>query len=232
MIATVLNAQNSQFSLSGVCPHCQRDSVFIICASPGSDPIPTTFPNYGPGTRIYAAMQCQGCREYILGLVGRPNTNTNTMFYVAHYPIGLPSDDAPSEIPENIASDFKEALRCRWVEAYNATGEMCRRALESSCNELDAPSGKLVDKIDWLAQQGIITGALKDVAHKIRLGGNYGAHAPEDPLNAEPMTAEHADALIEFIRDYFQHVYVMPKKLQKYDFTKKGMTKPTPASTP
>jgi hypothetical protein len=177
---------------------------------------------------VWAGMQCQGCLKYLLACVHR-HREGQKYAYLQHFPLGKPKDDVAPEVPTEISGDFKEALRCRWVDAYNATGEMCRRALESSCNDQKAPTGKkLVEKIDWLAGQGKITGALKDVAHKIRLGGNYGAHAPEDPLNAAPMTAEHADALIEFMRDYFQHLYVIPKKLAQYDFTKAGMTKPVP----
>lgn len=41
----------------------------------------------------------------------------------------------------------------------------------------------------------------------------------------EPMKAEQADAIIEFTREYFQQVYVMRKKLAKYDLSKSGMTK-------
>jgi hypothetical protein len=164
----------------------------------------------------------------VLTIVFKPN-NTHTLHYLTHYPPRDARDEVAAEIPNTISPDFREALRWRFVKAYNATGEMCRRALEGSCNEKGAPAGKkLVEKIDWLADQGIITKPLKEVAHKIRLGGNYGAHAPEDPLGAEPMTAEHADALIEFTKDYLQHVYVIPKRLDKYDFSKKGMTKTTP----
>jgi hypothetical protein len=224
------NPQDSLFSISGACPHCACEAVFMPVTSIHS------VQNRNPSNEhsissvdMWAVLQCQGCRKYILGCVRRSVQTVPVYQYIQHFPLGKPKDDVPEEIPPAIGDDFKEALRCRWIEAYNATGEMCRRALEGSCNDKGAPTGKkLVEKIDWLASQGIITTALKDVAHKIRLGGNYGAHAPEDPLLAAPMTAEHADALIEFMRDYLQHVYIMPAKLAKYDFTKQGMNKPTP----
>jgi hypothetical protein len=214
MTVTTLDRNNARFSLTGDCPHCSSKAVFMPMTS-----------SHVNGNSVAAVLECQGCRKLILGMVlVQPS---GLMVYHQHAPLGKPSEDVASEIPPAIAIDFREALRCRWIEAYNATGEMCRRALEGSCNEQGAPAGKkLVDKIDWLSDNGKITVALKDVAHKIRLGGNYGAHAPEDPLGAIPMTDEHADALIEFTRDYFQHVYVMPKRLEKYDFTKKGMSKP------
>src|SRR5258707_643439 len=69
--------------------------------------------------------------------------------YRAHYPVGRPSDNVSSDVPEPIAADFKEALRCRWVDAYNATVEMCRRAIETSCQDLGAqPTLSIQAQID------------------------------------------------------------------------------------
>jgi hypothetical protein len=142
--------------------------------------------------------------------------------YREHYPIGKPNDDVAKEIPSHIAADFKEALRCRFVEAHNATAEMCRRAVQASCHQLGAPDDKLVKQIDWLAQQGTITNPLKEMAHRVRLGGNLGAHPPEDPNDPEEIVIgpEYSDAVIEFTRDFFQHVYVMPERLKKFTFKK------------
>ena len=53
---------------------------------------------------------------------------------------------------------------------------MCRRALEASCEHLEAKGKTLEDKIDSLEEMGEITTYLKDMAHKIRLTGNRGAH--------------------------------------------------------
>ncbi len=69
--------------------------------------------------------------------------------------------------------------------------------------------------IDWVHGQGKITTPLKDMAHKIKLGGNRGAH-PSD----RTLTERDADAVIEFTREYFHHVYVMPAKMAAVNFDK------------
>jgi hypothetical protein len=69
--------------------------------------------------------------------------------------------------------------------------------------------------IDRVHAQGKITTPLKDMAHKIKLGGNRGAH-PSDKIISEA----DADAVIEFTREYFQHVYVMPARMSKFDFSR------------
>jgi hypothetical protein len=90
--------------------------------------------------------------------------------------------------------------------------------------------------IDWLAEQRVITPFLQKVAHKIRLGGNRGAH-PSEPASAQSATnpeqeepilngpiltieKDHADAIVQFTREFFHHVYVVPAQLDKYDFSK------------
>jgi Domain of unknown function (DUF4145) len=166
-------------------------------------------------------MQCQGCLNFILGCVFRQGNNP--WQYKQHYPLGRPNDKVAPEIPANIAADFQEALRCRFVDAHNATVEMCRRAVQASCIDLKAPPDKkLWEQIDWLAGQGTITTPLKEMAHRIRLGGNLGAHPPEDPNDdtAIVIGPEYADAVIEFTREFFQHVYVLAQRLKKFTFKK------------
>jgi len=99
---------------------------------------------------------------------------------------------------------------------------MCRRAVQAAWFNLGAPDDKLVKQIDWLAANGKITTPLKDMAHRIRLGGNLGAHPPEDPNGPTEIVigSDYADAVIEFTRDLFQHLFVMPARLAKYTFTK------------
>ena len=227
---------STSFSLTGICPHCKANSVFVQMTAVYMHPLVFGGHHY----RLVVAMRCQGCLKYILGIVNH-GANQTTYVYEEHYPIGTPDDDVASEIPKHIQPDFKEALRCLWVNAYNATAEMCRRALEASCVDLGAPKKDVLeDMIDWLADQRIITPFLQKVAHKIRLGGNRGAHPhlQEDSNKSQvadpPATSEvedvsgpviiiekdHADAIVKFTREFFNHVYVVPKQLDKYDFSK------------
>jgi hypothetical protein len=218
MKVTALDHQG-RFSFNGVCPHpaCRRDSVFFPVTGAHSETIGNTQRGQ-PIARLAAVMQCQGCRKFILAIVTHVQ-NHNEYGYEEHYPLGSPNDSVSEDIPLDIRSDFREAMRCRWVDAYNATTEMCRRAIETSCIQLGAkPTDSIEAQIDWVHSQGKITTPLKDMAHKIRLGGNRGAHP-----SSRAITQEDADAVIEFTREYFDHVYVMPAKMAKFDFSKKAL---------
>lgn len=223
------NPHLGHVTLRGTCPHCKSESAFLLVTSLGS----------GLHAKRVGGMQCQGCLEYILAIFTQPNQNQ--FVYFTHLPAGKPDDAVADEIPAHIKRDFQEALRCLWVEAHNATAEMCRRALESACIDLGIPKGikDLEGMIDSLESQRKITPHMKEVAHKIRLGGNRGAHPPEaDVLAAQKagemqvsgpvvlIEKEHAEAIVDFTRQFFQHVYVVPKQLGKYDFTKPKAPKP------
>jgi hypothetical protein len=236
---------NGNFSLRGTCPFpsCNRPSVFVRMTSTMVEVIRQD--NFGNIVGRWAAvLQCQGCKRYILGIVEH-NQNSLQYNYLVHYPTGSPDEAVADEIPDHIKADFREALRCLWVDAYNATAEMCRRAIEASCLDLGAPKNKVLEKmIDSLESQRIITPFLQQAAHKVRLGGNRGAHPPEDGPPTTPSLPEqdpqtidgpieiiekdHAEAIVAFTREFFHHVYVGPKQLDKYDFSKPKPRTPEP----
>src|SRR5579862_154797 len=166
---TIGAINGNTFSLSGTCPHCNRPSVCLMVTSAHVEAIAASH-GRSAMMALWAVLQCQGCGKYILACVRRPTqaTQDHPYDYVTHYPMGKPSGEVAPEIPANIGADFQEALRCRFVEAHNATVEMCRRAVQASCLGLNAPADKkLVHQIDWLASQGIITTPLKEMAHRV-----------------------------------------------------------------
>lgn len=187
------NVWDGGFRLRGVCPHCRRDAAFESVTKTYVEPHDMRI----EGKHIVAALRCVACNKYILGvLVISPTPGDYRAFapvYECHYPVGKPPQLTEEDIPTNILDDFNEALRCQWVEAYNATAEMCRRALQSSCLSLGAdPKLKLDKQIDWLASQGKIIVSLQQMAHQVRLGGNRGAHPPDDPSQENPIGSEEA----------------------------------------
>ncbi len=217
------NGNTISFSLTGICPHCARQTVLVIFpATVYKEDVHDKFTKC-LGQDIAAITRCPGCRKFVLAVVWRDTgahtgqPSTQKFSYKAHYPIGLPDDSIEDGIPREIGEDFKEALRCRFVNAFKAVTCMCGRALEASCAEQRATGRTLQDKIDSLAEKGVITNSLKNMAHRIRITRNRGAHIPEDQEEElQTPGKEEADALIEFTREYFHHVYTMPFKEKKF----------------
>jgi hypothetical protein len=149
--------------------------------------------------------------KLILGIVIHTQ-NQNDYEYETHYPLGTPDETIAAEIPNEVSVSFKEALRCRWVDAFSATVLMCRRSLQVSCDLEQAAGHDLYEQIDDLFSKGRITKTLKDMAHRIRLLGKRGAHADYSDIDAT-IDENDAENGIIFLRHYLDHIYVLPAKL-------------------
>jgi hypothetical protein len=213
------NQQYNQIGASGDCPHCSTKNAYFR---------PVTASYTEPRGNVVVACcgaQCEVCKNFVV-VVGFRNANTlpaQPYNLQAVYPLGKPDDNVEPGIPQPIAEDFQEALRCRWVKAFKATVVMCRRAIQASCLEKKAnPKLKLIGQIDEIAKAGLITEPLRQFAHEVRLEGNDGAHP--DPDGLANVIEKDADDIIEFTREYLNHVYVMPEKLAK--------RKPPPQAAP
>ena len=205
MEIVTLDVNNRRFGLRGLCPHC---AVMSLCVPVGN---PYVTSQNAENEKVCVATQCQSCSNYVLLISRRISPQTMEHVIEAFYPVGEANDSVPDAVPEAIAKDFGEALRCFHSQSYKATVTMCRRALQASCKDLQAKGDTLILQIDHLAKSGKITEPLKDMAHQIRKIGNVGAHPDNDGL--EDVVEQDANEIIEFTREYFAHIYVMPKKL-------------------
>ena len=201
----------------GVCPYCDYPSYFTMHGGAHTCHLEGSY-------HFRCICECQNCRRPIL-LVCEKGTSQSTYGYSAHYPTGKPNEIISDDIPEEIGIDFKEALRCQFVNAHRATATMCRRALQSSCQDLGATGDYLFGQIDNLAEKGKITAALQEMAHAVRLVGNVGAHPDEDGL--KDVSSDDASDLIEFSRQFYDHVYVMPAKLREMKERQERSTNPS-----
>lgn len=220
-----IREDSGRFTIHGTCPHCvppTRASFTTV-----TEPFAYKIDNHN---YLVGVAQCIACRKFILATIryGQRTFGGQTgWYYLHHYPIGTPDDSVAEEVPEHIRTEFSEAKRCLAIKAYSAAAEMCRRSVETSCLDLGAPyRDVLEDMIDWLEENRIITPALKKVAHQVRLGGNRGAHPwkvgepVKPPIPVIVIEKEHAEAIVKFTWHFLEHVYVVPKQLPQYDFSK------------
>jgi hypothetical protein len=135
------------------------------------------------------------------------------------YPGSLPKivDD---RIDIKIAVDLEEAYKCAAVSAFRATATMSRRILQVIALDKGAPktrttkngkevSMELINQIDWLYDNHIITTDLKDAAHQVRILGNKGAH-PFGPENTNEIEPRQAEELLGLTEQFVNVLYVVP----------------------
>ena len=135
--------EHGGFVLKGKCPYCGNQAAFPTVTDPYRE-------GSGNEQRLIAVARCIACEEYILALL-RIEERFGWI-YDCHYPLDKPNDTLSEDIPLEIRSDFKEAMRAEWIKAYKATVLMCRRSLQTSCDMEKALGNDLYNQIDDLGR--------------------------------------------------------------------------------
>ena len=113
--------------------------------------------------------------------------------------------------PDFLKKDLEEAYLCFSVNAYRATGVMARRALQLCCIEKGAPANKiLIEQIQWLLEQQVITKDLNDWAHEVRLTGNDSAHPSKDINKDNPISQDNAEDILNLLEQFIETLYITP----------------------
>lgn len=136
--------------------------------------------------------------------------------------LAKPVDEA---IPSPIKEDMEEAYKCQAVQAWRAAVTMARRALQNICLDKGAPATRtitpksgipkeikndLINQINWLYDERIITKDLKDWAHEIRTVGNSGAH-PGEAEDTQPVIEQNANDILSLAEAFCGPLYVAAK---------------------
>ncbi len=111
-------------------------------------------------------------------------------------------------IPQYIAQDYAEAMKCFDSSCFKATVAMCRRTMQSICKDKGADRKLMLDK----QIEAVVPSDLADYSHEIRHWGNIGSHPDEDITEVKP---EEARTMLEFIDLVFDRLYINPHKLRQ-----------------
>ncbi len=120
------------------------------------------------------------------------------------FPRPLPSP-TDKRILEHIRKDIDEAKICFSAGAFRACAVMARRAIQSTAIDKGAGNGRLVEQINELEKQGIITKDLKEWATVVRWIGNDAAHP-----NKDDVLEEDADDILKLAEQFLEVIYVTP----------------------
>lgn len=170
---------------------------------------------------------CLKCREGVVVKLLRRDTGVSP-----HQCIGDPTDEGydlirihptpqspsiPEHVPEDIASDFGEAMdnirRQNWVSA----GMMLRKVLQrtttalASDNGLDLQKTNLWNRIAKLAEERCITPAMREWADIIRDDGNEATHEEE-----QVFSREQAEQMAEFTEVFLLYAFTLPGRVKEH----------------
>jgi len=125
---------------------------------------------------------------------------------LAIYPEEKPHD-VPAGLPERVERAFREGCEIVTKSPNGACGQF-RRALELGLKDLatDVEAWKLEKRIDKLADQNMLTPAIRDWAHHLRMDGNAALHEDE-------ATVDFAAEMQELTRFVLTYLYTLPKQV-------------------
>jgi hypothetical protein len=120
-----------------------------------------------------------------------------------------PRLEAPSECPDVVGENYREALSAFSKGLHKSAVIMARSALQAATRERGATGKNLKAEMADLALRGLITKDLGEWAEEVRLGGNLIAH----PAPNAVLTREEASEIIEFADALFRYLYVLPAQV-------------------
>lgn len=113
---------------------------------------------------------------------------------------------APDHVPPNVATFYEQGLENIKEKRWDAAGAMFRKSLDVATKRL-APRHRnltLFNRINKLVEDNLVTPAIGDWSHEIRLDGNEAVH------DEEPETEQDARATHKFVEAVLTYVYTLP----------------------
>ncbi|MCX2716108.1 DUF4145 domain-containing protein [Mycolicibacterium sp. J2] len=110
------------------------------------------------------------------------------------------------DVPAHIAEAAKEAYECHSCEHYRAAIMLARAVIEATAKDKGITTGTLYNKIEAMANGGLIRAMIKDAAHGVRELGNEMAHGDF----VDPISAEESQLVIRLMGEILNDVYQSP----------------------
>ena len=164
---------------------------------------------------------CRQCKRGIVAIVqenqiGKLNW-AGKKYWVVDLSPKPASTKAPDDVPEAIAKDYKEAADSLRRQKFTSAGMMFRKVLQRATTALATTAEpkitvqglKLHARIDRLAHHQLITPAMCEWAHLIRLDGNEANH--EEDVVFEQSDAEQIQAFTELFLIY---AFTLPERVR------------------
>lgn len=203
----------------GKCPHCRVTVLFEL-----PDFVQNQFINYTylgiPGSFIYNGgdpvllntARCPACSRLIISFV--PLECTNSRYSIIGeeevcFPRFMSLRPVPHEVPEGIASDYREASLVLNI-SLKSSAALSRRCLQAVLREANFDQHDLSKQID--AALPTLPTHIRENLDAIRHIGNFAAHPQKDLNSGEILEVEVGEAEwnLEVLDDLFDFYYVSP----------------------
>ncbi len=194
------------------CPHCNVDQPSIILLGGHMD----TNNHTNTKKRTWAIYRCNRCGGCVLCCSISGVGHVITEMY--------PKPDTVSDsIPPNARQFLEDAIMSR--AARSASIMSANSSIDAMLKHKKYTDGHLYPRIEQAAKEHVITQAMAEWAHDVRMIANDMRHADVD---APAPTDEDVDGCIEFAKALAEYLFVLPERVRRSRSTKSSEATPQP----
>lgn len=186
----------------GTCPHCNTANRFEWVHNERKENCTAELLINGSDDRksILRMCRCTNCGEI-------------TIFFEEKmiYPLGSARPLCPTEVPEDIAGDYKEACLVEPL-SEKAAAALARRCLQNMLHDIGISKKNLYEEIAEAMKT--LPSHLKEAIDAIRNVGNIAVHPLTSKHTGEIVDVEGGEAewILDVVEDLFDFYYVSPAK--------------------
>jgi hypothetical protein len=199
------------------CPHCQTE----IHGNPQTLPMGNDL----DGQWATVRHTCPSCRRIIVFIVCAKGFNgagagefaVDVKKVVLGYPRVSSRPAAPPEVPEDFASDYREAALVL-LDSPKASAALGRRCLQHILREKAGVSrSDLAHEIEEVLARNLLPSHLAEAVDAIRNLGNFAAHPMKSKSSGEILPVEPGEAewTLDVLDGLFDFFFVQPELLKK-----------------
>jgi uncharacterized protein DUF4145 len=193
-----------------VCPHCSTS--FHSSASEVS---------LGEGDKEFYWKvlweKCPACEKFVIALsCSASRAHIPARIFIV-YPKAVARRPIPTEVPENVASDYKEACLV-FADSPKASAALSRRCLQTILRgHAKVKPQDLSKEIDEVLASRQLPAYIAEDIDAIRHVGNFAVHPIKSTNTGEIVEVEpgEADWLLNVLEELFDHYFVGPAQAKK-----------------
>jgi hypothetical protein len=167
--------------------------------------------------------RCPSCHRFILSFFeeyDRSQVNSDRYHRsreLLRYPKGVSRAPLPEEVPDDYASDYKEAC-ITFTDSPKASAALSRRCLQRLLRErASVKPGDLAKEIQQVIDDGKLPSHLIESLDAVRNIGNFAAHPIKSKSTGEIMDVESGEAEwnLDVLESLFDYFFTQPALLKK-----------------
>jgi hypothetical protein len=116
---------------------------------------------------IYKLLRCSVCQRAGVAKVAANNSYTIESALIWFWPTSCPVAKLPTDVPEGVLKEYREAEICMSVEAWRGAAALLRSALEKTLSSNGYNEKDLYQRIEAAGTDGVITSARRQRAHDL-----------------------------------------------------------------